>query len=44
MEPLISIIVPIYKVEKYLETPKEKKLSNWDELNAMFLKVLETEQ
>ena len=34
----------VSKVEKYLETPKEKKLSNWDELNAMFLKVLETEQ
>lgn len=34
----------VSKVEKYLETPTEKKLSNWDELNAMFLKVLETEQ
>jgi hypothetical protein len=31
----------VSKVEKYLEKPAEKRLSNWDELNRMFLKLLE---
>lgn len=44
MEIDLYITSVVSKVEKYLETPTEKKLSNWDELNAMFLKVLETEQ
>ena len=31
----------VSKVEKYLEKPSEKRLSDWDELNRMFLKLLE---
>lgn len=31
----------VSKVEKYLEKPAEKRLSEWDELNRMFLKLLE---
>jgi hypothetical protein len=34
----------VAKVEKYLEKPAEKRLSNWDELNEIFLKLLETWQ
>ena len=34
----------VSKVEKYLEKPAEKRLSNWDELNGIFLKLLETWQ
>ena len=34
----------VIKVEKYLETPSEKKLSDWEELNEMFLKVLDAGQ
>ena len=40
-----SYITSIFaKVEKYLEKPAEKRLSNWDELNGIFLKLLETWQ
>lgn len=31
----------VSKVEKYLEKPAEKRLSDWDELNGTFLKLLE---
>ena len=31
----------VYKVEKYLEIPSQKRLSDWDELNETFLKLLE---
>ena len=34
----------VSKVEKYLEKLAEKRLSNWDELNEIFLKLLETWQ
>lgn len=33
----------VSKVEKYLEKPAEKRVSEWDELNRMFLKLLEGE-
>lgn len=31
----------VSKVEKHLEIPSEKRLSDWDELNVTFLKLLE---
>ena len=30
----------VSKVEKYLENPAEKRLSDWDELNGVFLRLL----
>ena len=31
----------VSKVEKYLEKPTKKRLSDWDELNGIFLRLLE---
>lgn len=40
----IEIVQQLQKLKKYLEIPSEKRLSNWDELNEVFLKLLETRQ